>query len=105
MDADASIELNAGLPPTRVGLEEVLRRQRLDPQWWSSGPGFRYPPHAHSYRKILYCERGSITFVLVDSGWEFRLGPGDRLEIAPEVSHSAVVGPEGVTCVESAWSP
>jgi len=46
--------------------------------------------------------RGSIRFDLPASGESFELRPGDRLDIPPGTHHSAVVGPEGVTCVEAA---
>jgi quercetin dioxygenase-like cupin family protein len=45
--------------------------------------------------------RGSITFVLEDSGERLELRPGDRLDIPPGVVHSALVGREGVACVEA----
>ena len=90
-------------PPSEAGLEALLRRERLSPRWWSNAPGDRYGAHSHSYHKVLYCARGSIRFVL-NGGQGLDLSPGDRLDIAPGVSHSAVVGPQGVTCVEAARS-
>jgi hypothetical protein len=65
---------------------------------WSNGPGDRYAPHSHSYEKVLYCVAGSITFTLGDR--EIRLGPGDRMVLAPGTVHGAVVGEDGCTCVE-----
>lgn len=90
-------------PPTEADLERFLRDEGLSPRWWSNGPGDRYSAHSHSYHKVLYCARGSIRFSL-DSGEEIDLDPGDRLEIPPQTSHSAVVGPSGVSCVEAARS-
>ncbi|MBI5288172.1 MAG: cupin domain-containing protein [Chloroflexi bacterium] len=77
-------------------------RERLTPGRWSNGPGDRYGAHSHGYHKVLFCLRGSITFRLTDTGEEIELHPGDRLDIEPSTVHSAVVGPEGVTCVEAA---
>jgi quercetin dioxygenase-like cupin family protein len=65
---------------------------------WSNGPGDTYPPHAHSYEKILYCVDGSITFTLPDR--EIELAPGGRMPLPPGTVHGAVVGPEGCTCIE-----
>jgi quercetin dioxygenase-like cupin family protein len=79
-----------------------FERERLRPSHWSNGPGDSYGAHSHAYHKVLYCLRGSITFRLVDSGEDIALRPGDRLDIEPETVHSAVVGPQGVTCVEAA---
>ena len=66
---------------------------------WANGPGYRYAPHSHSYRKILCCLDGSITFHL-GSG-DVDLAAGERLVIDPGTSHSATVGPSGVRCAEA----
>lgn len=89
-------------PPTREDLEALLRAERLSPSWWSNGAGGRYAPHSHNYHKVLYCVRGSIRFTLEDTGRTIDLRPGDRLDLPPGAVHSAVVGREGVTCVEAA---
>ncbi len=66
---------------------------------WSNGGGARYARHAHPYRKILYVTAGSITFT--SQGAEpVTMRPGDRIEIPAGTTHSALVGPEGVTCWE-----
>ena len=88
-------------PPFEADLEALLRREELQPRWWSNAPGDRYGAHSHPYHKVLYCARGSIRFLL-DGGQALDLSPGERLDIPPGVSHSAVVGPKGVTCVEAA---
>jgi len=88
-------------PPSRDDLEALFRGERLSPSWWSNGPGYRYASHSHSYHKVLYCARGSIQFILESTGETVELAPGDRLELPPGTAHSAVVGPEGVTCVEA----
>ncbi|HUF53554.1 MAG TPA: AraC family ligand binding domain-containing protein [Dehalococcoidia bacterium] len=86
--------------PTREALEAVLREEGIAATWWSNAPMDRYSPHSHAYHKVLYCARGGITFIVPEAG-EFRLHPGDRLDIPPGLVHSAIVGPEGVTCVEA----
>jgi hypothetical protein len=88
--------------PTERALEGIFRDEGLRPSWWSNGPGDRYGAHSHRYHKVLYCARGSIRFDVTPSGDSFELGPGDRLDIPPGTSHSAVVGPQGVSCVEAA---
>ena len=89
-------------PPADRALEALLRDRGIRPSWWSNGPGDRYGAHQHPYHKVLYCARGSICFDLPASSESFDLRPGDRLDIPPGTPHSAVVGPEGVTCVEAA---
>jgi quercetin dioxygenase-like cupin family protein len=76
-----------------------MRLEGLSPSWWSNGPGDTYAAHSHSYNKVLYCTEGSITFAV--EGADFELHAGDRLDIPRGTSHSAVVGGEGVTCVEA----
>src|SRR5574341_1115747 len=88
-------------PPSRDDLESFFRQERLAPGWWSNGPGDRYATHSHTYHKILYCARGSIRFMLEESGELIDLTAGDRLDLPPGTAHSAIVGPQGVTCVEA----
>jgi hypothetical protein len=88
-------------PPGREALDALLRSEDLEPRWWSSGPSDRFSAHSHTYHKVLYCAEGSIRFTLPPDQ-VFDLAPGDRLDLPPNTSHSAVVGPSGVTCVEAA---
>ena len=85
---------------TKGVLEGIFREEGLSPNWWSSGPGDRYGEHSHPYHKVLFCARGGIRFLC--GGEAINLESGDRLDIPPGVVHSAVVGPNGVTCVEAA---
>ena len=72
----------------------------IAPSEWSNGPGARYGRHDHSYRKILYCLQGSITFHL--SAGDVAMRAGDRLDLPAYTDHAATVGPDGVVCVEGA---
>ena len=89
-----------GGAPSRESLERLFTEAGLSPSWWSNAPHDRYSPHSHAYHKVLYCARGDITFVVPDVD-DLRLRPGDRLDIPPGTTHAAVVGPDGVTCVEA----
>lgn len=89
-----------GDPPSGPRIEAIFREEGLSPHAWSNGPGDVYAEHEHSYHKVLYCVRGSIKFVADGRGYE--LLPGDRLDLPPGTRHSAVVGREGVTCMEAA---
>jgi quercetin dioxygenase-like cupin family protein len=55
----------------------------------------------HSYTKIIYVVHGSITFGLPDLGQQIRLKAGDRLDLPAGTIHDAVVGPQGVVCLEA----
>ncbi|MGH9204401.1 MAG: cupin domain-containing protein [Vicinamibacterales bacterium] len=88
--------------PSRQSIEAIFRESGLSPAGWSNAAGDRYSAHSHIYHEMLYCVSGSIRFDLPDTGASFDLRPGDRLEIAPGTTHSALVGPDGVACVEAA---
>jgi uncharacterized protein YjlB len=88
-------------PPTRPQLDVIFRQSGLSPRWWSNGAGDVYGAHSHSHRKVLFCADGGISFRIEPAGPDYDLRPGDRLDIPAGTLHSAVVGPEGVTCVEA----
>jgi quercetin dioxygenase-like cupin family protein len=87
--------------PDEALLRSILADEDLHPYLWSNGPGDVYGTHSHSYHKVIYVVRGSITFGLPDSGDEITLNSGDRLELPQGVAHNAVVGHEGVACLEA----
>jgi quercetin dioxygenase-like cupin family protein len=84
-----------------VTVASRLREEGLAPSPWSNGPGDRYASHEHDYDKVIAVERGSIRFGLVDQGRAVELAEGDRLELPAGTSHDAVVGADGVTCLEA----
>jgi len=81
-------------------LMERLRGEATGCYSWSNGPRDHYAPHSHSYEKVLYCVDGSITFVLESERTELLLSAGDRMVLPAGTVHSAVVGPDGCTCIE-----
>jgi len=85
---------------TSGDLMEKLRSEATGCYSWSNGPGDRYPAHSHGYEKVLYCAGGSITFVLEADGRRLLLRNGDRMVLPAGTVHSAVVGPQGCTCIE-----
>ena len=78
-----------------------MRVAGLQPGGWANGPRERYAVHDHSYDKVIVVERGSITFGVPASSETFALSEGDRLELPAGTGHDAVVGPEGVACLEA----
>jgi quercetin dioxygenase-like cupin family protein len=80
-------------------VERRLRAEADQCYQWSNGPGAQYTVHSHPYRKILYVERGSITFTPVGRP-QVELKPGDRLDLPAGLPHGALVGSEGVVCWE-----
>ena len=88
-------------PVTEAEIRRRLDAERLAPYRWSNGPHDTYAPHRHPYDKVLVVAAGSITFD-VDGHGQVALSAGDRLNLPAGLLHSAVVGPEGVVCLE-AW--
>ena len=78
-----------------------LRAEGLDPSPWSNGPGDRYGAHEHGYDKVIVVAAGSISFGLPGIGGSLGLATGDRLELPAGTSHDAIVGPDGVACLEA----
>ncbi len=93
--------------PTEQLLRERMQREGLSPYTWSNAANYRYAVHTHTYEKVLYCVQGSIRFVLpeqvnADGNADFvDLNPGDCMILPPHTMHSAVVGSQGVTCLEA----
>jgi uncharacterized protein YjlB len=81
-------------------LIDRLRAEGWQPAPWSNGPGDEYRAHRHDFDKVLVVARGSIRFGLPDSGSVVDLGVGDRLDLPAGTSHDALVGHDGVTCLE-----
>jgi mannose-6-phosphate isomerase-like protein (cupin superfamily) len=84
-----------------VALRGRLRAEGLDASAWGNGPGDRYAPHEHGYDKVLVVAAGSIRFGLPVTGEIMGLAVGDRLDLPAGTAHDAVVGPDGVTCLEA----
>lgn len=78
-----------------------LRKEGLEAAPWSNGPGDRYGAHEHGYDKVIAVSAGSIAFGLPDAGRTIELATGDRLELPAGTRHDALVGPDGVTCLEA----
>lgn len=72
-----------------------------EPYPWSNGPRDTYAPHQHPYEKLLVCSVGSITFQVGPGAEPITLQAGDGFLLPARTSHSAVVGPEGCTCLEA----
>jgi quercetin dioxygenase-like cupin family protein len=87
--------------PTEAGIRQLFSAEKLIPYRWSNAPGDVYSAHTHSFFKVIYVLEGSITFRLPVEADEIFLRAGDRLDLPPGVVHSAIVGPQGVVCLEA----
>lgn len=72
----------------------------VTPVRWSNEPCEVYPLHIHASQKTLFCIEGEIIFSFPDLNKKFTLHPGDRLIVPSGLRHSALVGPDGVSCIE-----
>jgi quercetin dioxygenase-like cupin family protein len=91
--------------PTERELRALLSAEGLAPYAWGNPAGHVYAPHRHPFVKVLYCVSGSIRFDLPDDGSSVELRPGDRFDLPAQTLHAAVVGPDGVVCLEAHRSP
>jgi uncharacterized protein YjlB len=82
-------------------VDRLMRERGLDPSRLGNGPGERYAPHDHAYDKVLAVERGSIRLGLPASGSAIDLVAGDRLDLPAGTTHDALVGTDGVSCLEA----
>ncbi len=87
--------------PSEGTLLARLAGEGLIAQTWSNGPGEAYAAHSHAYDKVIVVVRGSIDFIVATGATPIELGVGDRLDLPAGTVHEAVVGPDGVTCLEA----
>ena len=91
----------AGEAPSEAAIRRAMDAEGLRPYAWSNAPGDVYATHSHAYHKVIYVVQGSVTFGLPQRGEQVTLHTGDRLDLPAGVTHDAVVGPQGVTCLEA----
>jgi len=87
--------------PTETELRAELAEQDLNVYNWSNLPDDVYPSHTHGYHKVLYVVDGTIRFDFPTRSESYNLQAGDRLDLPAGIRHSATVGPDGVSCLES----
>ena len=89
-------------PPTEAAILQRFAAEQLTPYRWSNAPGDVYSAHTHSYHKVIFVVNGSITIGVPEKqGGNITLTAGDRLDLPPGTIHDALVGPEGVFCLEA----
>ena len=85
---------------SREELQRIMLDEGLSPYAWSNGPMDVYAAHTHTYDKVIYVVSGSITFGLPELERNVTLFPGDRLDLPKGTMHDALVGRDGVVCLE-----
>ena len=59
---------------------------------WQDAPNTVYPPHVHQGKVSFYVTDGSIRF---SGGINQTVSTGGRIDVPPNIEHSAVVGVDG----------
>ena len=90
-------------PPSEGIIRSILAEENLKPYAWGNNPGDVYQAHTHGYHKVIYVLQGSITFGLPEEGRQVTLKAGDRLELPAGTQHNAIVGKNGVRCLEAQY--
>ena len=70
---------------------------------WRDEPNTRYEEHAHREPEVRVVLTGSMTIVIGDEAHELR--EGDRFDVEANLTHRALVGPEGCTYLAGAKRP
>lgn len=91
----------SGRALSEAALRARLAAEGLGASSWGNGPGDRYAVHEHGYDKVLVPVHGSIEFSLPALGRSVALVAGDRLDLPAGTAHGALVGPDGVLCLEA----
>ena len=87
-------------PLSEAEVRETFFREGLFPFDWTNLPGDFYPPHVHPFDTITYILRGSVTWILMDTGEEIEAHAGDRIELPRGLVHAARIGSQGSVCIE-----
>lgn len=88
---------NKETPPSREALRSALTGEGLTVSEWADPAGTVYPVHSHDYAEVRVVVRGRLRVGLPETGEEFVLGPGDRLDLPADTPHWAdVYGDEPV---------
>jgi uncharacterized protein YjlB len=94
------IHWSGDVAPVREELWRLMVNQGLSPYSWSNGSHDVYCAHSHTHDKVIYVVSGSITFGLPAQDRNLILNAGDRLDLPYGTVHDALVGPDGVVCLE-----
>ena len=86
--------------PDEVSIHQLMTAEGLKIYRWSNAPAEVYDAHTHDFHKVVYVVDGSITFNLPEHDQSLYLKIGDRMDLPAGIVHEAVVGDDGVVCLE-----
>ncbi len=86
---------NKETPPSLEALRSALTGEGLAISEWTDPAGTVYPVHAHEYAEVRVVVHGRLRIGLPETGEEFVLTPGDRLDLPANTPHWADVNGTG----------
>ncbi len=86
---------NKETTPSLQALRAALTGEGFQISEWADPPGTVYPVHIHGYPEVRWVVRGQLRIGFPESGEEFTLGPGDRLDVPADAPHWVDVDPLG----------
>ena len=73
--------------PSLDALRLVLKGEGFAATEWTDPPGTVYPVHSHEYAETRWVLRGQLRIGLPESGEEFVLKSGDRIDLPEGAPH------------------
>lgn len=70
-------------------MRRALEREGMITAWWSDNPGTTVPPHTHAFAETRWVLEGYMRVTVGNESVE--LGPGDRLDLPPNLPHATEV--------------
>ena len=78
---------NKETAPSLDALRTALTGEGFGVSEWTDPPGTVYPVHSHEYTETRWVVHGRLRVGLPETGDEFVLNPGDRLDIPATTPH------------------
>jgi quercetin dioxygenase-like cupin family protein len=79
-----------GLGPLQLAtLRRALEREGMVTAWWSDVPGTSVPVHAHAFPETRWMVEGYLRVTVGNE--QVELGPGDPLDLPPNLPHATEV--------------
>ncbi len=79
--------------PSLEALRTALTGEGFQTSEWADPPGTVYPVHTHGYPEVRWVVHGHLRIGFPESGEEFILKPGDRLDVPADAPHWVDVDP------------
>ncbi len=78
-----------------------MNTEGLQPNRRFGALGDRRRTHILSHHQVIYVLKGSITIGLPERDQQLTLRAGDRLDLSAGVAYHAIIGSNGLVCLEA----